>query len=163
MHFSSVLSDLLDTEAALEELLTEVTETFYEGGREADATTGDPDLIVVFFSSHHRHNALYLGERIRETFPHASILGCSAGGVVGAHKELEGEPALAITAARLPGVALQTFQLEPEDLQRSSLEEPVFLNATCRNDEFIQSTGVINVEPIEPPDDKYVVLAEQLS
>jgi len=113
MHFSSVLSDLLDTEAALEELLTQVTETFYEAD---GGTTGDPDLIVAFFSSHHRHNALYIGERIRETFPHAQVLGSSAGGVVAAHKELEGEPALALTAARMPGVALQTFHLEPEDL-----------------------------------------------
>ncbi len=114
MHFTSVLSELPDTEAALEEVLTQVTDSFYPP--DASPNSGDPDLIVVFFSAHHSRNALYVGRRILQTFPRAAVVGCSAGGVVAARREIEGEPALGVTAARLPGVACHVFQLEPDEL-----------------------------------------------
>ncbi|MCB9746531.1 MAG: FIST C-terminal domain-containing protein [Alphaproteobacteria bacterium] len=70
-----------------------------------------PDLLLAFFSPHHLEQAERITETLRARFPEATLLGCSGGGVVGGGRELERRPALSLTAAVLPDVALCPFHL----------------------------------------------------
>lgn len=71
-----------------------------------------PDLVAAFVSAHHRPAYVRLSELIRRELPGSFVLGCTAFGVIGAGREVEGEPALSLTAASLPGVELQPFRVE---------------------------------------------------
>lgn len=73
-----------------------------------------PDLVVAFVSSHHAAAfddvPAALGARLRPRV----LVGCSAGGVIGGGREIEDEPGVSLTAARLPDVELLPFALEPD-------------------------------------------------
>ena len=75
---------------------------------------GEPDVIFVFSSIHHvaywSLSVVHWGR-----FPHARILGCSGGGVIGGGYEIEQTPALSMTAAVLPDVKVETFHIHAED------------------------------------------------
>jgi len=78
-----------------------------------DALGGvSPDLVAAFVSPHHRPAYVRLGELVQRHLPGSFVLGCTAFGVIGAGHEIEGEPALSLTAASLPGVELQPFRVE---------------------------------------------------
>lgn len=47
-------------------------------------------------------------------FPFATVVGCTAGGVVGDGREVEGQVALSLTAGILPDVAITPFHLGTE-------------------------------------------------
>jgi small ligand-binding sensory domain FIST len=79
-----------------------------------------PDLVVGFASPHHRIAYARLPELIAAELAPALLVGCSAGGVIGAGHEVEEEPALSLTAGSLPGVSLAPFHLEQEDLPPAS-------------------------------------------
>ena len=76
---------------------------------------GEPDVIFVFSSIHHVAYWSLIGPFIGERFPHARILGCSGGGVIGGGYEIEQTPALSMTAAVLPDVKVETFHIHAED------------------------------------------------
>jgi len=76
----------------------------------------DPDLVVCFFSAEHAPAAGDLARVLTEATGGATVLGCSAQGVIGAGRELEDTPALALWAARLPGVRLRPFHLRLVEL-----------------------------------------------
>jgi small ligand-binding sensory domain FIST len=89
---------------------------------------GPPDLVVAFVSPHHESGYRQLPSLVREALGNGHLLGCSAGGVIGGGRELEGVPALSITAAALPGVTLTPFHLEePAPPPVASGEAPSFL------------------------------------
>ncbi|MGH2523718.1 MAG: FIST signal transduction protein [Anaerolineales bacterium] len=46
------------------------------------------------------------------------IVGCSGQGVIGVGREIEGEPALALMALRLPGAALRPLRITQADIER---------------------------------------------
>ncbi len=71
-----------------------------------------PDLVVAFVSSHHEQEYRQLPAYVREGLGGGLLLGCSAGGVIGGGRELEGQPGLSLTAGWLPGVTLTPFHLE---------------------------------------------------
>lgn len=73
-----------------------------------------PDLVVAFVSSEHADHFGRVSTALGEQFPDAHVVGCSGGGVIGAGREIEGEPALSLTAAVLPGVELSTTHLGPD-------------------------------------------------
>ncbi len=75
-----------------------------------------PDVAFVFFSTHHRGNAIEVAEAVATTLMPEHVLGCSAGGIIGAGREVEERPAVSITAARLPGVTVRAFALDDADL-----------------------------------------------
>ena len=70
-----------------------------------------PTLVVVFVSPEHAAAAQVVPQRLQEAFPSASVLGCSAGGVVGGGKEVEDGAMIALTAAVLPDVAAVPFHM----------------------------------------------------
>ena len=107
MRWASSISDAPDLESALElacdELHTQLGEV-------------RPDLLLAFVG--HRHQAHWhrLPERLRERWPTATLIGCSAGGVLGRGRELEDRAGVALMAARLPGVEITPFHVSIEQM-----------------------------------------------
>jgi small ligand-binding sensory domain FIST len=71
-----------------------------------------PDLVVAFVSPHHASTFGELPALVRAALGEGLLLGCSAGGVIGAGRELEEQPGLSLTAATLPDVTIAPFHLE---------------------------------------------------
>ncbi len=68
-----------------------------------------PDLAVVFVSPHHAAGYDAVPELVRAALEPRTLIGCSAGGVIGGGHEVESEPGLCITAASLPDVTITPF------------------------------------------------------
>lgn len=98
MKWASALSEAAQTATALAEAAASVAQAL--GDDEAD-------LVVAFVSPHHAAAYDALPAAIREAFPRALLVGCSASGVIGDGREVEERPALSLTAAALPGVSLE--------------------------------------------------------
>ena len=73
------------------------------------------DLALVFPSSHFLKHAAGLGVNLRRAIGAKVMIGCCAEGVIGPDHEIEGEPAVAVVAAQLPGVGVQPFHIESRD------------------------------------------------
>ncbi len=74
------------------------------------------DLLLVYATPHYSEQMELVPIRLREHFPNAHILGCSATGVIGNGHEVENEQAISITAASLPGVRLTPAYVESHRL-----------------------------------------------
>jgi small ligand-binding sensory domain FIST len=119
MRWSSAASTAPRLEAAVEEAAAIV-----RGG----LTGGMPDLVVAFVSPHHESGYRQLPALVRGALGGGRLLGCSAGGVIGGGRELEGRPGLSLTAAELPGVTVTPFHLEePAVPPAPAGETPSFL------------------------------------
>ena len=101
MRWSSALSEKRATREAIDEAAELAS---------ADLLGAPADLVVVFASPHHSGHFPDIPAWLRQRFAHATVIGCSAGGVIGAGREVEGRPALSITAAALPGVSAQPLR-----------------------------------------------------
>lgn len=75
---------------------------------------GPVDLALVFLSASHVANVQAIATAVRRRLAPGTLLGASARGIVSPEHEIETEPALALIAARLPGVALHPFVLVAE-------------------------------------------------
>lgn len=75
-----------------------------------------PDLVLAFATPHYADALGRLPELIAAAFAPGRFIGCTATGVIGGGREVEDEPALAITAAHLPDVEIDCFHLEAEAL-----------------------------------------------
>ena len=84
--------------------------------REVATKLGDRpvDLAFVFFSSHHTGSADFLASIIQERLHPRVLLGCSAESIIEGKQEIEGQPALCLWAAHLPGANLVPFHLRFE-------------------------------------------------
>jgi len=68
-----------------------------------------PDLVALFCAAEHSELAHDLAEAISDLAPDAALIGaCAADGVIGAGREQQGGPALALLAATLPAGARVT-------------------------------------------------------
>lgn len=76
----------------------------------------DTDLVVVFVSQNHAPGFDRVPELVRREFPKGTIVGCSAGGVIGDGREVEHRPGLSIAAAHLPDVVVSPFRVETSDM-----------------------------------------------
>ncbi|MDP9245025.1 MAG: FIST C-terminal domain-containing protein [Chloroflexota bacterium] len=93
----------------------------HEDGREAaraalnDALAqlgGEPaDLVLLFVAPQHEDVQRAIIDIATERVEGATVLGCSAGGVIGGAREIEDAPAVAAWAASLPGIGVQPFRL----------------------------------------------------
>jgi len=112
MRWSSVLSTQTDPEVAVS-VASEAIQ---------DQLLGvSADLLLVFACGHSDESWDVFLSRLRENFPEATVLGCSAGGVVGGGREVEGEVSLSVTAASLPDVAVVGFHYDND--ATASVEE----------------------------------------
>lgn len=72
------------------------------------------DLLLVFITPQHRARWHELPAALRDRFPHARVIGCSAAGVIGDGREFEQVAGLSLAGASLPGVELTPFHLPAE-------------------------------------------------
>ena len=107
MKWSSAVSNDASLEGAVEECAAGVMEGL-EGLR--------PNLAFVFPSAAHAAAYDQVPELVRRRLGDCQILGCSGGGVIGAGREVEGGPGLALAAAALPEAELSLFHVENDDL-----------------------------------------------
>jgi small ligand-binding sensory domain FIST len=101
--------------------LPEAAEAIAETTAAVDRQLGgaSPDLLVAFASPHHATECGRIAAAVTRRYPAALLVGCTGGGVIGDAHECEDGPALSLTGAVLPGVALSAFHVEV-----SSLPEP---------------------------------------
>lgn len=111
MQWISVLSTRPSLEAAIADVV-----------QRSQAHLNNPaHLGFLFISSAFTSEYSRVMPLLREYLPHVPIIGCGGAGVVGMEpsnqaREIEGQPALCLTLAHLPGVQVQTFHLDPETL-----------------------------------------------
>jgi small ligand-binding sensory domain FIST len=104
MRFASALSRAPDFQGALDEAARAI---------DAEIEARGVELLFVFASSAHAHAWDTLASSLQARFPRALVVGCSGAGVIGAAREVEGEPALSLTAAVLPGTRLVPLVFAP--------------------------------------------------
>ncbi len=75
-----------------------------------------PQLAVAFVSPHYQAVYEQVGQGLKDKLGADHTFGCSGGGIIGAGMEVEQRPALSVTAATLPGVAVETFHFSGEVL-----------------------------------------------
>lgn len=73
-------------------------------------------LVWLFASPHFEDRLVPLAARLRARWPGVRVVGCTGGGIIGDDHELEQAPALALLAARLPGVQVEVFHLRQNAL-----------------------------------------------
>lgn len=117
MKWASVVSRERSPKFAVEEALESLA------GRLGD---DQPDLVFVFAYPNQVDQYPFVSEAVAERFPGASMVGCSASGVVGGGHEVEHSPALSVTAAALPEVNVSTFHLHPNEIEVFAEEAPLW-------------------------------------
>ncbi len=87
---------------------------------------GEPHLVLAFVSERYRDAYGDLPSLVGCEFGRALIVGCSASGVIGAGREVEGAGALSLTGAVLPGVSLHPFHVDLDELPDAAAEPGVW-------------------------------------
>lgn len=123
MKWASAISDLPELGRGLHAALEDA----------AQALDTRADLAIVFVSGHSVDLAR-VPSVVRDHVGDALILGCSAGGVVGAGIELEGKLGVSITLASLPSAELVPFHIDPMTL-RGELDSPSLRDTMHRVDD----------------------------
>ncbi len=91
-----------------------------QGRLAADSAIGDAldglggaraDLVVLFVAAQFEDDIALILDRASDRAEDAVMIGCTAGGVIGGHAEVEDAPAIAAWAASLPGAGVQPFRL----------------------------------------------------
>src|SRR5688572_4591320 len=106
MRFHSALSEHESTPQAAQEVIRSLR---------AAPTPFDPDLLFVFFTPTHRHQADSLIERLWLELDPQAIIGCSAEGVIAADKEIQDQPRPAVLAAQPPAVRIHPFHIATDE------------------------------------------------
>ena len=75
-----------------------------------------PRLAVAFVSPHYQADYQQVGALLSEFLESEHTFGCSGGGIIGAGHEVEQRPALSVTAATMPGVNIEVFHLDGDNL-----------------------------------------------
>ena len=100
---------------------------------------GDVDFAVVFASGTNLRAPEAVLEGVRSVLAPGALVGCAAGGVLGAGRELEGESAVSVWAARFSGTGdAETFHLTMGDDARAARRsgEPSEWVAAARRSEW---------------------------
>ncbi|MEC3895216.1 MULTISPECIES: FIST signal transduction protein [Nocardiopsis] len=111
---------------------------------------GPADLVCFFVSGEDPEEVTLAGTRVMELSGGAVTLGCSATGVIGGGRGVEGQGAVSVWCARLPGVELTPFWLdtmvEGDHLAVVGMREP------SPNDRV----GILLTNPYEFPTQAFV-------
>ena len=140
-------TNALSTRPSLEAAVTEVVEAVRH------QLPGQADLGLAFISAAFASEHSRLMPLLQEKLSVSVIVGCGGGGAIGTNlqgetQEVEGEPALSLTIAQLPGVNVKAFHIAPEQLP--DLDSPP--------DAWIR---LIGVSPAEQP--QFVLFADPFS
>ncbi len=91
---------------------------------------GEPlDLALAFVSPHYGDSFDLLAELITSEIGPRHCIGCTAMGVIGGGREIEQQPALSLTVARLPDVEIDTFHLEADALPDPDVGPDAWIDA----------------------------------
>ncbi len=107
MKWAASLSEQTSLEKAVKECASAIKKSL---------AGAEPDMLCAFISQSFAERYKEAAELIRAELPAKTFIGCSAGGVIGAGREVENRPALSLTAAVLPGVDIKPFVVQDEDL-----------------------------------------------
>ena len=105
MRFASAVSDIESSPAAVRRAVAEVRE----------ALDDKADVAFVFFTGHHLDDAAAIAEEVWLELDPQAVVGCSAEGVIGADREVERAPGIAILAGTMPGVRVHAFHVPVSD------------------------------------------------
>nr|ADN15012.1 domain of unknown function DUF1745 [Gloeothece verrucosa PCC 7822] len=109
MQWANALSTRPSLEAAITEVVEKVTQSIT-----------NPNIGIVFISSAYASDYPRVLPLILDKLPLPILIGCGGGGIIGVNSgdvlEIEGTPALSLSVAALPGVQMQPFYLEGENL-----------------------------------------------
>ncbi len=85
---------------------------------ELKSALGDdtPDLVIAFVSAHHAARYDELPQLVENLLGECVLVGCSAGGVIGAGREIEHRPGLSLAAAVMPDTVIEPFHFTNERL-----------------------------------------------
>jgi small ligand-binding sensory domain FIST len=106
MKWASAISEHSTLQEALEQCSASIREQLGEA----------PQLAVAFVSPHYQPDYASVGTLLSELLGAEHTFGCSGGGIIGAGTEVEQRPALSVTAATLPGVSIEAFHLDGDNL-----------------------------------------------
>ena len=103
-------------------------EAFAEAAQALEVRLGGstPDLLLAFTSSEHAGEYRRIAALAQRRFPASLVAGCTASGVIGDAHEAEEGPALSLTAAVLPSVALSAFHLDMTSLPPAEGSAPAW-------------------------------------
>ena len=93
----------------------DAVEAFSEAAADAAAgLDGDCDLCLVFAGAPHLGHGKWILSTVHEQLSPRHLIGCGAGGVVGAGREIEEGPAAVVWAASMPEAEIETHHFEVE-------------------------------------------------
>jgi small ligand-binding sensory domain FIST len=75
---------------------------------------GAADLVLVFVSPHHADQFEEIARAVCDVARTENVLGCTGESIVAGEQEIEGQPALVVWAAQMPGVRVRPFHLSFE-------------------------------------------------
>jgi small ligand-binding sensory domain FIST len=107
MKFQSLLSDDESSDQAVGDIIDSARA---EG-------LGETDVAFVFMTADHREDADEIVEKLWLELDPQCIVGCLAEGVIGADREIEREPGIAVLVGTVPNVRLHPFHIAAEDWQ----------------------------------------------
>src|SRR5262249_56999829 len=107
MRWSSAASTAARLEVAVDEAA---------GAVRAGLGGATADFVVAFISPHHESRYERLPALVRATLGDATLVGCSAGGVIGGGREFEEQPGLSLSAAVLPHLRCTSLHLHQPTL-----------------------------------------------
>lgn len=95
-----------------------LTDAVARAANDLRAVLGDEpvDLVLAFVSHHHREGFHRVPDLVQEHLPARALAGCSGGAVLADGLEEESRPAVALAAARLPGVAVGLHAINTREL-----------------------------------------------
>lgn len=118
------------------------------------ALAGAPPQLVFAFATHHHAAKLdAVARALRGRYPDAVVLGCTASGVLGGGLEREQGPALSITAAQLPDVAIRPFHIGASALPEAA-EDPAAWHAALGAEPGHDPAIVLLADPFSAEVDK---------
>lgn len=110
MHWTSAVSDAPSFSEAVEQVSEQISVNL-------GLRTGErPDITLVFVSRHHAPSYFVAPELFNSRLGSKVLLGCSASGVIGAGREIEGRPGIAVSAGMMPKAAAHPFYLKQNEL-----------------------------------------------
>ncbi len=104
MPFAAALSTNENTYAALDEVC----------GAARDRLGTTANLALIFVSPHHRDRMQQIARRACDAAGTTNLLGCTGEAIVGGEREIEGQPAIALWLANMPGAEILPFHLDIE-------------------------------------------------
>jgi small ligand-binding sensory domain FIST len=131
-----------------DDLLSSATRAATEAVEQLAGST--PDLACVFVCGADPDQVAAAGCQASEVTGARAVIGCSAGGVIGSGRAVEGSASVSVWTAVLPGVQLRTFHL---DVLRSHDSLAVLGMPEPRPEDVV---GVLLADPYTFPADGFV-------